>query len=77
MGNLFSDANKYQTILMEIIQTVYGHTFAVELAARLLEVGLLKPKKLLKKLKKEKASMDSSDRISAKKRRQEQKGHLL
>ena len=67
MGNLFSGANKYQTILREIIQTVYGHTFAVELAARLLEVGLLKPKKLLKKLKKEKASMDSSDRISAKK----------
>ena len=67
MGNLFSGANKYQTILREIIQTVHGHTFAVELAARLLEVGLLKPKKLLKKLKKEKASMDSEDKISAKK----------
>ena len=73
MGNLFSDANKYQTILMEIIQTVYGHTFAVELAARLLEVGLLKPKKLLKKLKKEKASMDSADKISAKKDGKSQK----
>ena len=73
MGNLFSGANKYQTILREIIQTVYGHTFAVELAARLLEVGLLKPKKLLKKLKKEKASMDSADRISAKKDGKSQK----
>ena len=73
MGNLFSGANKYQTILREIIQTVYGHTFAVELAARLLEVGLLKPKKLLKKLKKEKASMDSADKISAKKDGKSQK----
>ncbi len=67
MGKLFTDADKYQAILSEIIQTVHGHTFAVELAARLLEVGLLKPKKLLKKLKKEKASMDSEDRINAKK----------
>lgn len=67
MGNIFSDAGKYQAILSEIIHTVHGHTFAVELAARLLEVGLLKPKKLLKKLKKEKASMDSEDRINAKK----------
>lgn len=66
-GKLFTDADKYQAILSEIIQTVHGHTFAVELAARLLEVGLLKPKKLLKKLKKEKASMDSEDRINAKK----------
>jgi len=66
-GNLFTDADKYQAILSEIIHTVHGHTFAVELAARLLEVGLLKPKKLLKKLKKEKASMDSEDRINAKK----------
>ena len=66
MGKLFTDADKYQAILSEIIHTVHGHTFAVELAARLLEVGLLKPKKLLKKLKKEKASMDSEDRINAK-----------
>ena len=66
-GILFTDADKYQAILSDIIQTVHGHTFAVELAARLLEVGLLKPKKLLKKLKKEKASMDSEDRINAKK----------
>ena len=67
MGNLFTDADKYQAILSEIIQTVHGHTFAVELAARLLEVGILEPDQLLEKLRTEKAAMDSKDKVSAKK----------
>ena len=67
MGNLFADAEKYQAILSEIIQTVHGHTFAVELAARLLEVGILEPDQLLEKLRTEKAAMDSKDKVSAKK----------
>lgn len=67
IGSLYSEANNHSDILREIIHTVHNHTFAVELAARLLEVGILNPKKLLKKLKKEKAAMDSKDKISAKK----------
>ena len=67
MGSLFTDADKYQVVLSEIIQTVHGHTFAVELAARLLEVGILEPDQLLEKLRTEKAAMDSKDKISAKK----------
>ena len=66
-GKLFTDADKYQAILSEIIQTVHGHTFAVELAARLLEVGILEPDQLLEKLRTEKAAMDSKDKVSAKK----------
>lgn len=67
MGKLFTDADKYQAILSEIIHTVHGHTFAVELAARLLEVGILDPDQLLEKLRTEKAAMDSKDKVSAKK----------
>ena len=66
-GKLFTDADKYQAILSEIIHTVHGHTFAVELAARLLEVGILDPDQLLEKLRTEKAAMDSKDKVSAKK----------
>ncbi len=66
-GKLFTDADKYQAILSEIIHTVHGHTFAVELAARLLEVGILEPDQLLEKLRTEKAAMDSKDKVSAKK----------
>ena len=67
MGKLFTDADKYQAILSEIIHTVHGHTFAVELAARLLEVGILATDQLLEKLRAEKAAMDSKDKVSAKK----------
>ena len=67
MDSLFTDADKYQAILSEIIHTVHGHTFAVELAARLLEVGILEPDQLLEKLRTEKAAMDSKDKVSAKK----------
>ena len=67
MCKLFTDADKYQSILTDIIQTVHGHTFAVELAARLLEVGILDPDQLSEKLRTEKAAMDSKDKVSAKK----------
>ena len=67
MGKLFTDADKYQAILSEIIHTVHGHTFAVELAARLLEVGILAPDQLSEKLRAEKAAMDSEDKVSARK----------
>lgn len=67
MGELYSDADKYQSILREIIHTVHNHTFAVELSARLLEIGILSPQELSDKLIAEKASMNDPDIISAKK----------
>lgn len=62
-GCFYSGAQKNQNILIQIIDTVHSHTLAVELAARLLETGLLEPPVLLKKLKEEKASLDADDKI--------------
>ncbi len=59
----FSDAEKYQGVLAQIIDTVHSHTLAVELAARLLETGILEPLDLLEKLKEEKTSLDADDKI--------------
>lgn len=67
MGELYSEAGKYQSILREIIHTVHNHTFAVELSARLLEIGLLSPQELSDKLIAEKASMNDPDKIGVKK----------
>ena len=67
IGNLYSDAEKYQSILREIIHTVHNHTFAVELSARLLEIGILSPQELSDKLIAEKAAMNDPDKISVKK----------
>ena len=62
-GCFFSDAPKYQSVLEQIIDTVHSHTLAVELAARLLETGILEPLDLLEKLKEEKTSLDADDKI--------------
>lgn len=67
MGNLYSEADKYQSILSEIIHTLHNHTFAVELSARLLEIGILSSQALSDKLIAEKASMNDPDKISVKK----------
>lgn len=62
-GCFYSDAEKYRPILEQIIDTVHSHTLAVELAARLLETGILEPLSLLNKLKEEKVSLDATDKI--------------
>ena len=59
----FYNADRKLEIMEEIIALLHGHTFAVELAARLLANSMLRPKALLKKLKKEKAALDAEDRI--------------
>ena len=61
----YSEAEEHRTLVEEIIQTVHCHTFAVELAAKLLENGILPPKQLLEKLREEKASLENEDKISA------------
>ena len=63
MNCFYSDAEKYRSILEQIIQTVHSHTLAVELSARLLETGIMEPQFLLKKLKEEKAALDATDTI--------------
>ena len=60
---LYSGAEKHRREVVQIIEAVHRHTFAVELAARLLETGILKPRAVLKKLCTEKASFDSADKI--------------
>ena len=67
MGNLYSEAENHSAILNEIIHTVHNHTFAVELSARLLEIGILNPNQLLEKLQTEKAAMNDEDVIGVKK----------
>jgi len=64
MGKFFLGTEKNLDEIGQIIELLHGHTFAVELAARLLANGLLKPKALLNKLQKEKASLDAEDKIS-------------
>lgn len=59
----YSEAEENRETVERIIETVHGHTFAVELAARLLESGILCPADLLKKLQTEKAAMDATDKI--------------
>jgi len=56
-GKFFPEAEKKQDEIKVIIDLLHGHTFAVELAARLLANGLLKSKALLTKLLKEKAAL--------------------
>ena len=63
VGKFFLEAERKQDEIKEIIALLHGHTFAVELAARLLANGLLKPKALLTKLQKEKAALDADDKI--------------
>ena len=61
----YSETEEYRTLVEEIIETVHRHTFAVELAAKLLENGILPPKQLLEKLREEKASLENEDKINA------------
>ena len=63
VGKFFPEAERKQDEIKAIIDLLHGHTFAVELAARLLANGLLKPKALLTKLQKEKAALDADDKI--------------
>lgn len=63
VGKFFPEAERKRDEIKEIIALLHGHTFAVELAARLLANGPLKPKALLTKLQKEKAALYAGDKI--------------
>ena len=63
VGHFYPEMQQHQTVMAEILELLHRHTFAVELAARLLEKGMLRPKGLRNKLRKEKAAMDAEDKI--------------
>ena len=65
VSSFYSEAEEHRSLVDEIIETVHRHTFAVELAAKLLENGILAPHQLLEKLQKEKASLETEDKIKA------------
>lgn len=62
-SHFYSDAQNHRAIVEQIIDAVHAHTFAVELAARLLEHGILSPNEVLHKLQTEKTAMDAADKI--------------
>ena len=64
MGCFYSEAEQHCETLLCIIDTVHGHTLAVELAARLLETGMLAPHALLAKLQAEKAAFADPDTVT-------------
>ena len=64
VSRLYSETEKYYATVEQIIDAVHRHTFAVELAARLLENGILLPDTLLKKLQEEKAALENNDKIN-------------
>ena len=69
----YSEAEEYRAIVVKIIETVHYHTFAVELAAKLLENGILTPEQLLIKLQEEKASLPNEDKFKVMKDGQSKK----
>ena len=66
-AKLYGDAEENRAVLERIIETVHRHTLAVELAARLLETGMLEPREVLEKLRSEGASFDAADKINVSK----------
>lgn len=66
-GKLYSEADKNRDTVINIIEAVNRHTLSVELAARLLEKGLLAPDDVLEKLNECSVDPETSDRINVKK----------
>ena len=61
----YSEADTYRTTVEKTIETVHSHTFAVELAAKLLENGISTPDQLLTRLQVEKDALAKIENISA------------
>lgn len=64
MDYFYSEAAQHQGTLLQIIDAVHSHTLAIELAARLLETGMLEPDALLVKLQAEKAAFNTADTVN-------------
>lgn len=62
-AKLYNGTEANREIVTQIIETVHRHTFAVELAARLLQSGISEPSEVLKKLSECNVAPDSDDNI--------------
>ena len=60
----YANVEAHRAEVEQIIETVHRHTLAVELAARLLETGILEPREVLDKLREQRAAFDASDKIN-------------
>lgn len=67
MSYFFPQAQEKQPVVSRILRAVHCHTFAAELAARLLTRGMGEPEVLLEKLEAEKTAMNASDKIKSEK----------
>ncbi len=65
--HFFPDTSKYRDTVAEIIEIVHHHTYAVELAARLLQTGLFNPDAVLQKLRDNAINPTLTDEISTEK----------
>lgn len=63
--NFFPDTINHIETVAEIIEIVHHHTYAVELAARLLQTGLFKPDAVLEKLKQNAINPSLTDEIKS------------
>jgi hypothetical protein len=63
VSKFFPEAEEKQSEVGQIVDLLHQHTFAVELAARLLAKGKLEPNALLAKLKQQKAALDAADKL--------------
>ena len=73
----YPEASEYKSVVKEIIEAVHRHTFAVELAAKLLNNGIMSPAQLLRKLQEEKTTLESEDDIRIIKDSQNSKSRKL
>jgi len=62
-GKFYNAAESHYDTVKAIIETVHKHTLAVELAARLLQKGILNPSELLQRLSESHPDINSTDKI--------------
>ena len=62
-GRVFPEAEDYSGIVDEIIELVHRHTYAVEITASLMKVGLLEPEEILEKLRLNSIDPEITDKV--------------
>lgn len=67
VAKIYSEAEKYKSVIEQIIQEVHSHTYIVELTARLLETGLQSPQNVLRRLQIDRIVLNIKDKIRFKK----------
>ena len=60
----YAETQTNRVIVENIIETVHRHTLSVELAARLLQTGILEPNEILAKLSESSAAPEANDKIT-------------